>query len=346
LNYEKGVYLLKGLYFTRVNKVEVRDDLPKPQIQADEVLIRVKICGICGSDIGSFLTGALESQQIILGHEFSGEIVEIGKENKNLKVGDRVTANPNVPCLECSYCRKGQEVLCIHNTIGITHNGALAEFVKIRADRIHKLPDSISFEEGAMTEPLANAIQAIKVSDFKIGNNAAVFGTGTIGLLTIQALKIAGASNIYAIEPVESKHKLALELGADKVFTPNKWSRIIKLTQKIGPDFIFDCVALPETVITSLQLIKRGGSIIVIGIHSEPFEMKGILQLMSKNITIKGVFLVDQDSFKTALGLLEQKRVNVKPTITKKIKLDQVPEAFNKLSSGLHDDIKIQVDIG
>ncbi|MFX0020611.1 MAG: zinc-binding dehydrogenase [Promethearchaeota archaeon] len=336
---------MKGIYFTRINKVEVRDDLPKPQIQANEALIKVKNCGICGSDIGSFLTGALESQKIILGHEFSGEIVEIGKHIKDLKVGDRVTANPNVPCLECRYCREGQEVLCIHNTIGVTHNGALAEFVKIRADRVHKLPDSISFEEGAMVEPLANAIQAVKVSDFKIGNNAAVFGMGTIGLLTIQALKIAGASNIYAIEPVESKHKLALELGADKAFTPNKWSRITKLTEKIGPDFIFDCVALPETIITSLQLIKRGGSIIVIGIHSEPFEMKGILQLMSKNITIKGMFLVDQDSFKTALNLLEQKRVNVKSIITKKVKLDQVPETFNKLSSGLHDDIKIQVEI-
>ncbi|MFX0139001.1 MAG: zinc-binding dehydrogenase [Candidatus Hodarchaeota archaeon] len=336
---------MKGLYFTRVNKVEVRDDLPIPQIQVDEVLIRVKNCGICGSDIGSFLTGALESQQMILGHEFSGEIVEIGKKIKNLNVGDRVTANPNVPCLECRYCREGQEVLCIHNTIGVTHNGALAEFVKIRADRVHKLPDSISFEEGAMIEPLANAIQAVKISDFKIGNNATVFGTGTIGLLTIQALKIAGAHNIYAIEPVESKHKLALELGADKVFTPRQWSRIIKLTEKIGPDFIYDCVALPGTIITSLQLIKRGGSIIVIGIHSEPFEMKGILQLMTKNITIRGMFLVDQDSFKTALRLLEQRRVNVKSIITKRIKLDQVPEAFHKLSSGLHDDIKIQLEI-
>ncbi len=336
---------MKGLYFTRVSKIEVRDDLPKPQIQADEVLIKVKRCGICGSDIGSFLTGALESQQIILGHEFTGEIVEIGKEIKDLKVGDRVTANPNVPCLKCSYCRNGQEILCIHNTIGITHNGALAEFVKIRADRIHRLPDSVSFEEGAMVEPLTNAIQAVKVSGFKIGNNSAVFGTGTIGLLVIQVLKIAGASSIYAIEPVESKHKLALELGADKVFTPNKWSRIIKLTDKIGPDFIFDCVAIPETIMTSLQLIKRGGLIMVIGIHSEPFEMKGILQLMSKNITIKGMYLADQDSFKTALSLLEQKKVNVKSLITKKIKLDQVPEAFDKLSSGLHDDIKIQVEI-
>jgi L-iditol 2-dehydrogenase/galactitol-1-phosphate 5-dehydrogenase len=336
---------LKGIYFTQVKKVEFREDLPKPQVQGDEVLINVKICGICGSDIESFLTGALESQQIILGHEFSGEIVELGDRVKKLKLGDRVTANPNVPCLECNYCRAGLEILCIHNTIGITHNGALAEYVKIRSDRIHKLPESVSFEEAAMAEPVSNAVQAIKSSGFKIGDNAAVFGAGPIGLLVIQVLKKAGASNVYVIEPVESKHKLALELGANEVFTPDKWSRIIKLTNKIGPDFIFDCVALPETLITSLQLVRRGGLIMIVGIHSEPFEMRGILQLMLKNITIKGMYLVDQDSFKTALSLLEQKEVNINSIITKKVKLDQVPEAFDKLSKGLHSDLKIQVEI-
>ncbi|MFX1235018.1 MAG: zinc-binding dehydrogenase [Promethearchaeota archaeon] len=336
---------MKGIYFTQINKVELKDDLPKPQIQADEVLIKVKICGICGSDIGSFLTGALESQQIILGHEFSGEIVELGERVKKLKLGDRVTANPNIPCLECNYCRAGLEFLCIHNTIGITLNGALAEYVKIRSDRIHKLPNSVSFEEAAMVEPISNAVQAVKISGFKIGDNAAVFGAGPVGLLVIQVLKKAGASNIYVIEPVESKHKLALEFGADQVFPPDKWSRILKLTDKIGPDFIFDCVALPETIITSLQLVKRGGLIMVIGIHSEPFEMRGILQLMSKNITIKGMYLADQDSFRTALKLLEQKEIEIDSIITKKIKLDQVPETFKNLSIGLHNDLKIQVEI-
>ncbi|MFX1498091.1 MAG: zinc-binding dehydrogenase [Promethearchaeota archaeon] len=336
---------MKGIYFTQIKKVELRDDLPRPQIQEDEVLIKVKVCGICGSDIGSFLTGALESQQIILGHEFSGEIVELGDKVKKLKVGDRVTANPNVPCLECNYCRAGSEILCIHNTIGITHNGALAEFVKIRSDRILKLPDSISFKDAAMVEPISNAVQAVKSSGFKIGNNAAVFGAGPIGLLVIQVLKKTGARNIYVIEPVETKHKLALELGADEVFPPNKWSRILKHTDRIGPDFIFDCVANPETIISSLQLVKRGGLIMVVGIHSEPFEMRGILQLMSKNLTIKGMYLADQDSFKMALRLLEQNEIKIDSIITKKIKLDQVPEAFHNLSIGLHDDLKIQVEI-
>lgn len=336
---------MKGVYFSEVRKVIIREDLPKPEINPDEVLIKVKKCGICGSDIGSYLTGAMESQQIILGHEFSGEIVELGEKVKKLKVGDRVTANPNVPCLDCYYCNHGLENMCIFYTIGVTHDGALSEFVKVRADRIHKLPDSVSFEEAALVEPLSNGVQAVRMSGLRVGDNAAVFGAGPIGLVTILALKAAGASYIYVIEPIEAKQKMALELGADEVFDPKRWSKIIKLTNKIGPDYVFDCVGIPETIMTSMQLVKMGGTIIIIGMHPETFEMKGFLQFMTKNLTMKGMYLVDQESFSTAIRLIEQKKVDVLPLITKRITLDAVPEEIENLSKGLHDDIKILVDI-
>lgn len=336
---------MKGVYFSEVRKVIIREDLPKPEINPDEVLIKVKKCGICGSDIGSYLTGAMESQQIILGHEFSGEIVELGEKVKKLKVGDRVTANPNVPCLDCYYCNHGLENMCIFYTIGVTHDGALSEFVKVRADRIHKLPDSVSFEEAALVEPLSNGVQAVRMSGLRVGDNAAVFGAGPIGLVTILALKAAGASYIYVIEPIEAKQKMALELGADEVFDPKRWSKIIKLTNKIGPDYVFDCVGIPETIMTSMQLVKMGGTIIIIGMHPETFEMKGFLQFMTKNLTMKGMYLVDQESFSTAIRLIEQKKVDVLPLITKQITLDAVPEEIENLSKGLHDDIKILVDI-
>lgn len=336
---------MKGAYFTEVHKVELLNDLPKPTIGSDEVLIKVKKCGICGSDIGSFLTGAMESQQIILGHEFSGEIVELGEKVKKLKIGDRVTVNPNIPCLDCYWCNQGLETMCIFHTIGVTHNGALAEFVNVRADRVHILPNELSFEEGAMVEPLSNGVHAVKISGFRIGNNAAVFGAGTIGLMTILALKAAGASKIYVIEPVESKQKKALELGADEVFDPKRWSKIIKLTDKVGPEYVFDCVGLPETIMTSMQLARMGGIIVIIGMHPEPYEMKGFLQFMTKNLTMKGMYLVDQDSFKTAIRLIEQKRVDVLPIITKRIKFNEVSNAFENLSNHIHEDIKIMVDI-
>ena len=163
--------------------------------------------------------------------------------------------------------------------------------------------------------------------------------------MTIQVLKAAGANAIYVIEPVESRQKLALDLGADQVFEPKRWNKILRLTEKIGPDHVFDCVGLPETIITSMQLVKRGGTIMVIGIHPQPFEMRGFLQLISKNITMKGMYLVDQDSMITAIDLLEKKRVKVKPMITKLIKIDDVPEMFETLVNPPHDEIKVLVEM-
>jgi L-iditol 2-dehydrogenase/galactitol-1-phosphate 5-dehydrogenase len=336
---------MKGAYFTEIGKVEIKEDLQKPTIEPDEVLIKIKNCGICGSDIGSYLTGAMESQQIILGHEFSGEIVEIGGKVKKWKLGDRVTANPNIPCLSCYWCNHGLETMCILHSLGITHDGALTQFLNVRADRLHHLPESISYEEGAMIEPLSNGIQAIKSSGFRVGDNAAVFGAGPIGLMTIQALKAAGASDIFVIEPIESKQKLSLKLGADYAFDLKKWSRILRLTNKIGPDFVYDCVGLPVTIMNSMQLVKMGGTILIIGTHPEPFEMKGFLQMTTKNITMKGMYLVDQESFKAAIKLVEKKLVDVQSIISKRIKLDEVPKAFEELSSGLHDEIKVLVEI-
>jgi L-iditol 2-dehydrogenase/galactitol-1-phosphate 5-dehydrogenase len=336
---------MKGIYFTEPGKVELKENIDKPKIKSDEVLIKIKNCGICGSDIESYQTGALELTGIILGHEFSGEIVEIGDKVRKLKLNTRVTANPNIPCNKCYWCEHAQENMC-KNTygIGLTHDGAFAEFVSVKADRIHIIPDSVSFEEGAMVEPLAVAVYAVQNSGFKLGENAVVLGSGTIGLLTIQVLKAAGASQIIVLEPVESKQKLALELGADRILDPADWSKINKFTNKVGADNVFDCVGVPETFINSLKIVKKGGKITVVGIHVESFVMEGFLQLMLKNITMRGVYGYTQDTFRNAIRLLEQKKVDVKPLITKKIKLSETPEAFKLLSNPIHEEIKMMIE--
>jgi 2-desacetyl-2-hydroxyethyl bacteriochlorophyllide A dehydrogenase len=336
---------MRGIFYEKPGQLYLRDDLPDPQINENEALIKVKNCGICGSDVSSYKMGGMSSQQIILGHEFSGKIVEIGNKVQNVKIGDRVTANPNIPCLECYYCKQGLETMCVHNTKGVTFDGALAEYISVRADRIHILPDSISFEEGALIEPLSNAVYAVKTAHFRLGNNAVLFGGGTIGLMVTQVLKSAGASYIYIVEPIESKRKLALELGADYIFEPKKQKRIFRMTDKIGVDYIFDCVGIPNTIIDSLSLVKRGGVIMVIGMYIEPFEIKGWLQLTSKNLTLKGMYLADQNSFRTAIRLIEQKKVNVKKLITKKVTLEAVPEIYTHLSSGIHEDVKVIVKL-
>jgi len=338
---------VKGVSYEGVGKIVVRDDLPMPSVKPDEALIKVKYCGICGSDVESFKKAGMYGSGTIIGHEISGEITEIGDNVKKLKVGDHVTINPNAPCYNCYWCNRNQENKCkfAPRALGSLTDGAMTEFINVNEERIHILPESISLEEGAMIEPLAVGIYSVQESGIKIGDSVAVFGTGTIGLITILALKVAGAGNIYALEPVESKHRIALEMGANKSFTPQNWKKIKRLCDKIGPAHIFDCVGISETITSAIDLVRRGGYITMIGMDPEITDLKNFYGIAIKNITLRGIFAYNQDTFETAINLLDQKRVNIKPLITKIIKLDEVPGAVEDLSKGLHDDIKIMVEI-
>ncbi|MHA1379127.1 MAG: zinc-dependent alcohol dehydrogenase [Candidatus Helarchaeota archaeon] len=337
---------MKGAILQEKGKIVIKDNIPKPKIKKDQVLIKVKNCGICGSDMESYHSGALILSGLIIGHEFSGEIVEIGESVKKWKIGDRVTANPNLNCGKCNFCLQGQENLCRKSLegIGLAYNGAMAEFVGVRADRLHSLPQNVSFEEGALVEPLTIAVYGVQESWFKIGENAVVYGAGTIGLLTTQVLNTIGASDIYVIEPSEFNQKKALEMGASEVFMPNNWGKINKLTNKIGPDHVFDCAGVPQTYINSIKIVRKGGFITVIGLHAEPFQMEGFMQLLTKNITMRGIYGYNQDTFRTTISLLKKKKIDVKPIITKKIKVGEVPEAFKTLSNPNNEEIKILVE--
>ncbi|MFW9899512.1 MAG: zinc-binding dehydrogenase [Candidatus Thorarchaeota archaeon] len=336
---------MRGAFYEGVRKIVIRDDFPKPTIQPDEVLIKVKYCGICGSGIESYKMAGMYSSGIILGHEFSGEIVEVGDKVKKLKIGNRVTANPTLPCSDCYWCNRNQENMCkIHNNaLGIFTNGAMAEYINVNADRIHILSDSISYEEGATIEPLCVGLYAVQESGIKMGESAAVYGAGTIGLMTINALKAVGA-DIYVLELLESKHKLALELGADNVFSPKNWKKIHRLTNRRGPDHVFDCVGIGETITSSIDLVRYGGHITIVGMNPEPFEIKNFYGMAAGNKSLRGIYGYINDTFGTAINLLEKGKVNVKPMISKIIKLDEVPEIFEILSKP-HDEIKVLVEI-
>ncbi|MHA2398461.1 MAG: zinc-dependent alcohol dehydrogenase [Promethearchaeota archaeon] len=337
---------MKGIIFEGKHKVTIKDDLIKPEITEDEVLIKIKKVGICGTGVGSYETGGPFLPGIIIGHEFSGEIVAIGENVKKLKIGSKVTVNPQIPCGECYYCIHHQENMCkLQNySLGTTEDGAMREFINVRSERVHILPDNVSFENGAIVEPLSIAINAVQESGFKIGDNAAVIGAGPIGLFVVQVLKASGADKIFVLEPVDSKRKKALELGAIKAFEPKTWSKIVRSTNRIGPDHIFDCVGLSSTISTSLSLIKKGGCITLIGMHAKSFEINKALLLTTNNITLKGVYGYTQDVYKTAINLLEQGKVNGESIITNHIKIEDVPQMFEKLANPPHDELKVIVD--
>ncbi|MFW9865532.1 MAG: zinc-binding dehydrogenase [Candidatus Thorarchaeota archaeon] len=337
---------MKGIVFEGKQKISIKTDLPRPEINHDEILIKVRKVGICGTDVGSYISGGPYFPGIIIGHEFSGEIIEIGESVKKLKIGDRVTINPQIPCHECYYCIHNQENMCkLQNySLGVTENGAMRDFINVKAERVHKLPDNVSYEMAATVEPLSVAIYAVQESGFKVGDNAAVIGAGPIGLFVIQVLRVSGAKNIFVIEPVESKQKIALELGANKVYDPKNWAKIGRLTDRLGPEHIYDCVGLSSTLTTSLSLIKKGGVITLIGIHESTVNLNNVLFLTTNNITIRGIYGYNHDIFKTAISLLEQNKIEVKPIITNQIKVDEVPQMFEKLSNTLHEELKVIVN--
>ncbi|MFX1345228.1 MAG: zinc-binding dehydrogenase [Promethearchaeota archaeon] len=337
---------MKGVIFEGKHKISIKDDLMKPEINPDEVLIKVKKVGICGTDVGSYVTGGPYFPGKIIGHEFSGEIVEIGEKVRKLKIGNRVTANPQIPCFECYYCTHYQENMCKiqNNSLGITEHGAMRDYINVKAERVHILTNNVSYEDGAIVEPLSVAINAVQESGFKIGNSATIIGAGPIGLMVIQVLRVSGAQKIFVLEPVESKQIKAVELGADKAFKPDAWNKIVRLTDKLGPDHVYDCVGLSSTISTSLSLIKKGGCITVIGMHDSTYELKNAGLLIINNITIKGVYGYKQETFRTAINLLEQGIIKSDNIITNRIKIEKVPQMFEKLANPPHDELKVIVD--
>jgi len=336
---------VKIVIFEGKEQLVVKDG-DKPDIKSDEVLIQVKKVGICGSDVGSYESGGPYLPGKIIGHEFSGELVQIGENVKKLKEGMKVTVNPQIPCFKCYYCLHDQENMCkLQNySLGTTEDGAMREFINVRAERVHILPDNVTYEEGATVEPLSVAVYAVKQSGFQLGQNAAIIGAGPIGLMTIQVLRSAGANKIYVIEPVESKQKIAMEVGADKAFLPKAWNKIVRLTDRLGPDHVYECVGLSSTFTTSLQLIKKGGNVTLIGMHAKILEINNILLMTTNNISVRGVYGYNHDIFKTAINLYAQKKIRVDPLITNRIRLEQVPEMFKVLGNPPHDELKVIVD--
>ncbi|MFX0134800.1 MAG: zinc-binding dehydrogenase [Candidatus Hodarchaeota archaeon] len=330
---------MKALILKAIEELELKKDVPKPTPSKNEVLIRVRYCGICGSDLEAYNYGKVLTP-IILGHEFSGEIEEIGSKVVGWKIGDRVTAYPGEFCRECYFCKKGEENRCIRTMIGlgITVNGALAEYVKISSKSLCKLPDSVSYENGALVEPLAVGYHGVKISGIHSTDIAVVIGAGTIGLSTIQALKLSNIENIYVIEPSEYNLNLALQMGVQKAARPSK-------INKIGPKFVFDCAGFPKTYKDAIRIVQRGGTVVLLGVHFENVPIS-FLELIVKEVNLKGSFGYSFEEFKEIIALLSQKKIQTNLILSKKVKLENViDEGFHELLRPDRKAAKILVEI-
>ena len=297
------------------NRNDVRvEELEIPQPKANQIKIEVKYCGICGSDLHEYLGGPIfipvdkphpytgEKAPLVMGHEFSGEVVEVGPEITKFKVGDRVTVEP----IHAKDGLKGKYNLDPNlNFIGLAGGGGgFSEYVVVNEDQAHKLPENVDFEQGALTEPAAVGLYAVRQSRIKAGDTAAVFGCGPIGLLVIDALRAAGASRIYAVELSSERQAKAKELG--------------------GVNVSFEVTGVPVVLPQALEVAEKGGELVVVSIWEKPATIHPN-EIVIQEKTMKGV-IAYRDVFPKVLELMGQGYFSKDLLVTKRIKLDDIVE--------------------
>jgi len=284
---------------------------------------------------------------ITLGHEFAGEIVEIGNQVTGFSPGDRVAIRPSMPCGHCRSCTTGKPNLCIsQDFMGLTSDGGYAEFIKVPVNTLYLLPDSVSFEEATFCEPLAVAMHGVNRGGIGLGSNVAITGAGTIGLLAMQAAIVAGAAKVFVIEPVAKRRELALDLGATAVFDPtveNVSKEIANRTDRIKADVTIEAAGAQAAMLSAPGLTARGGTIVLLGVMMGTCEFPfSFPWLREQSIVPSNAYDVE---FPLALDLIARQKVQTLPLVTAKVELEDAVEKGFKVLTGKDgtDQIKILI---
>lgn len=317
------------------------EDVPIPKIGVKDVLIKTKAVGICGSDIPRVWAGATHFYPIILGHEISGEIVEVGEEVEKLSLGDRVAVIPLIPCFTCSACQEGRYSSCRnYSFIGSRRNGGFAEFVSVPEANIIKLPKGVSLEEGALLEPLSVALYALMRGGFTAGEKIAILGLGTIGMLVLQWAKIFGAKMIFCSDIVEKKLEIAHQLGADYCinFTKEEMRKTVFDKCDEGLDLVVETVGVPATQVKSLELVRPRARIVYVGTSHGNVKFSGdqFERIIRREINITGSWMSYSPPFPgrawtLSAHFLAKRRIKTDILISHRFKLEKIKDAFEAM---------------
>jgi L-iditol 2-dehydrogenase len=315
-------------------------DVQIPAIKPDEVLIKVKAAAICGSDLGIYdYTPAYSKMKlpVVMGHEFSGVISEVGQLVDGYSEGERVLSESVKACGTCTYCRSGNENLCDTSTLfGIHTNGGMAEYVAVPYRLLHKLPTGLSFEEGALIEPLSNALHFVKdVTPLKIRDLAIVQGCGPIGIFSAQLFRLSGAEVIITgIDVDVERFKIASDLGFEtaNVQRVDLEKLVMDRTNGRGADIAFIATGASSAVAQAVQLVKKRGRITVIGIFGSPVEVP-MTNVVRREVTLKGGYDARPENFEQAIKLVHKGDIKVKELITHRMPLEKAHEAFELAKS-------------
>ena len=332
------------------DKVLTYKDIPVPELKADEVLVKVRACGICGSDIPRVLHGGCHFYPITVGHEFSGEVAKLGSNVNDVKLGQRVTVAPLIPCSHCPECEQGLPAMCTHYSfIGSRQQGAMAEYVAVPAKNLVPIADNVTFEQAAVIEPTTVAIHGVeRAGAIDVGKSAVVYGCGTIGMLTLEVLKAKGLEKIYAIDIDDSKLEMATKLGAYEVINSKNVDVVNYFNEHGLVDYAFETAGVPFLQSQILELVKKKGTVVYVGTaHGEvKFSAKTFEKILRGELNVTGSW----QSFKApfpgndwigAAELIGSGKIKVDELITHKFKLSDSIKAFETLTDRTSGAIKV-----
>ena len=316
------------------NKTFAVADLPTPHAGPGELVLRNQVCGVCGTDVHIYHgePGSADvNPPVVLGHEYSGEVVEVGEGVTGFAVGDHVTVDPNIYCGHCVYCQNGKKQLCPSmEAIGVTRDGGFAQYSLIPASQAFKLEPTVPWEAAAMAEPLACCLHGIDLAGIQVGDKVCVVGGGAIGLLMVQLAKLSGASQIVLSEPNEKRRQVGLQLGANAAIDPTRPDAQEAFAQVLdgGSNVVIECVGNVPAVKSAFQFAGKGATVLLFSVPKvdATFDLP-LFDVYKKELTIKGSF-VNPDTHARAVALINSGKVDFDPIITHRFTLDQLPEAI------------------
>ena len=316
------------------NKTFAVTDLPTPHAGPGELVLRNQVCGVCGTDVHIYHgePGSADvNPPVVLGHEYSGEVVEVGEGVTAFAVGDHVTVDPNIYCGHCAYCQNGKKQLCPSmEAIGVTRDGGFAQYSLIPAAQAFKLEPTVPWEAAAMAEPLACCLHGIDLAGIQVGDKVCVVGGGAIGLLMVQLAKLSGASQIVLSEPNEKRRQVGLQLGANTALDPTRPDAQEAFAQVLGggANVVIECVGNVPAVKSAFQFAGKGATVLLFSVPKvdATFDLP-LFDVYKKELTIKGSF-VNPDTHARAVALINSGKVDFGPIITHRFTLDQLPEAI------------------
>ena len=342
---------MKAMLLREYKQLDVVD-MPVPEPGPGEILVRVKACGICGSDVhGWDGSSGRRIPPLVMGHEAAGIVEKVGGEVVGFSEGDRLTFDSTVSCGKCEYCRQGSINLCQNRQVlGVSceefrRHGAFAEYVLVPENICYKLPEGLPFEHAALIEAVSIAVHAANRTKVQLGDTAVVVGSGMIGLLVVQAIRLAGCSQVIAVDLEDSKLEIAKELGADFGFNPKNddvVARVKELTGGEGANVSVEVVGATPTVKMAIDCTRKGGQVTLVGNLAPEVELP-LQAVVTRELTINGS-CASNGEYPQCIDYLQRGAIRVDPLITAKASLEEGPAWFARLYAGEPGAMKVVIE--